>query len=170
MDVVVGLGSNLGAREATLTAAVADLGQLGSALRVSALYETDPVGPPQPSYLNAAVRLEVPGEPRVLLASLLDVERRYGRVRREKWGPRTLDLDILWIDGVSLTDPDLVVPHAALRERRFALAPLLDVAPEARHPVTGEALGDWLRALPEVGIRLVAGAGWARAKAAFLPL
>jgi 2-amino-4-hydroxy-6-hydroxymethyldihydropteridine diphosphokinase len=170
MDVVVGLGSNLGAREATLAAAVADLGQLGSALRVSALYETDPVGPPQPSYLNAAVRLEVPGEPRVLLARLLDVERRYGRVRREKWGPRTLDLDILWIDGVSHTDPDLVVPHAALRERRFALAPLLDVAPEARDPVTGEPLGDWLRALPEVGIRLVAGEGWARAKAAFLPL
>ena len=170
MDVVVGLGSNLGAREATLSAAVADLGQLGSVLRVSALYETDPVGPPQPSYLNAAVRLEAQGEPRALLASLLDVERRYGRVRREKWGPRTLDLDILWIDGVSMTDPDLVVPHTALRERRFALAPLLDVAPEARDPVTGEALADWLRALPEVGIQRIAGTEWARAKAAFLPL
>jgi 2-amino-4-hydroxy-6-hydroxymethyldihydropteridine diphosphokinase len=148
---------------------VADLGQLGGALRVSALYETDPVGPPQPSYLNAAVRLEAPGEPRALLVSLLDVERRYGRVRREKWGPRILDLDILWIDGVSLTEPDLVVPHAALRERRFALAPLLDVAPEARDPVTGEAFADWLRALPEVGIQRIAEAGWEHAKGAFLP-
>jgi 2-amino-4-hydroxy-6-hydroxymethyldihydropteridine diphosphokinase len=160
MDAVVGLGSNLGERETTLAAAVGELRGLGRLVAVSGLYETAPFGPPQPAYLNAAVRLEVPGEPRALLAQLLDVERRHGRERREKWGPRTLDLDILWILDVAIAEPDLVVPHAGLRERRFALVPLVDVAPEARHPRTGDPLVDWLRALPDAGVRRIAGPEW----------
>src|SRR4051812_23579136 len=112
VDVVVGLGGNLGDRETTLAAAVSDLGALGTVLAVSALYETAPVGPPQPAYLNAAARVETPLSPRALLDSLLAIERRHGRERREKWGSRTLDLDILWIVGAVVSEGDLVVPHA----------------------------------------------------------
>jgi 2-amino-4-hydroxy-6-hydroxymethyldihydropteridine diphosphokinase len=167
VDVVVGLGGNLGDRETTLAAAVSDLGTLGTVLAVSALYETAPVGPPQPAYLNAAARVETPLSSRALLEDLLAIERRYGRERREKWGPRTLDLDILWIYGEVVSEGDLVVPHARLRERRFALVPLLDVAPDARHPTTGELLGDWLAELPDEGIRWVESPLWAPLSTAF---
>src|SRR5262245_31986820 len=144
MDVVVGLGGNLGDRETTLASAVSEVAAHGTILAVSALYETAPVGPPQPAYLNAATRMETPLSPRTLLESLLAIERRHGRERAEKWGPRTLDLDILWILGAVVDEGDLIVPHPRLRERRFALVPLLDVAPDARHPATGEPLRDWV--------------------------
>ena len=161
MDVVVGLGGNLGDREATLASAVSELGALGTVLAVSALYETAPVGPPQPAYLNAAARVETPRSPRALLDGLLAIERRHGRERAQKWGPRTLDLDILWILGAVVSEDDLVVPHARLRERRFALVPLLDVAPDARHPTTDEPLRDWVAELPDEGIRRVEPPLWA---------
>ncbi|MBX3271339.1 MAG: 2-amino-4-hydroxy-6-hydroxymethyldihydropteridine diphosphokinase [Sandaracinaceae bacterium] len=144
--IVVGLGSNLGSREAFLCAAVRLLeGQAGLVVEArSALYETPPVGPPQPDYLNAAVRLETSLHPREVLPSLLAIEARLGRVRREPWGARTLDLDILYWAGGVVDEPGLRVPHARLSERSFAIAPLLDVAPElaARYacaPLRGRA-------------------------------
>jgi 2-amino-4-hydroxy-6-hydroxymethyldihydropteridine diphosphokinase len=94
-------------------------------------------GPPQPEYLNAAVLLAFDGAPLELLDALLAIEARLGRVRAERWGPRTIDLDLLWIDGVAVEDARLEVPHPRLRERAFALVPLLEVAPEARDPRTG---------------------------------
>lgn len=104
---------------------------LGSAVKArSPVYETPPVGPPQPSYLNAAFRLETDLGPEALLERLLDIEAMLGRVREVRWGPRTLDLDLLFIDGVEVRSPRLTVPHPRLHERAFALAPLLDVAPE----------------------------------------
>lgn len=135
LDVVVGLGTNLGDREATLRSAVEALRSLSEGdVVVSALYETAPVGPPQPHYLNAAVRLRTWLAPEALLDALLDVERSHGRIRRERWGPRTLDLDVLFAleDGAPLEHRSerLVVPHPHLEERSFALAPLLDVMPE----------------------------------------
>jgi 2-amino-4-hydroxy-6-hydroxymethyldihydropteridine diphosphokinase len=135
LDVAVGLGTNLGDREATLRSAALALRSLSEAeLVVSALYETAPVGPPQPHYLNAAVRLRTSLALDALLEVLLDIERAHGRVRRERWGPRTLDLDVLFAlsDGepVEHRSARLVVPHPHLLERSFALAPLLDVMPE----------------------------------------
>jgi 2-amino-4-hydroxy-6-hydroxymethyldihydropteridine diphosphokinase len=104
----------------------------------SRVYETAPVGGvAQGPFLNAAVALAWGGEPSALMAALLEVERALGRVRDVRWGPRTIDLDVLWIDGLVVTEPSLVVPHPALHERAFALAPLLDVAPEAQDPRTG---------------------------------
>jgi 2-amino-4-hydroxy-6-hydroxymethyldihydropteridine diphosphokinase len=165
-DAVVGLGSNLGDRLAALRGAVRAIREIAPPTALSPLYETDAVGAPGPAYLNAAVRLEWDGSPQALLAALLSIEERFGRVRRERFGPRTLDLDVLWIAGASLVEPDLVVPHPRLFERRFALEPLLDVAPDARHPSTGEALSTRLELLALGGVRRVADAGWVEAVAA----
>jgi 2-amino-4-hydroxy-6-hydroxymethyldihydropteridine diphosphokinase len=125
------------------------------------LYESEAVGPPQPDYLNAAVRGLYEDNAEELLRRLLVLERAHGRERRERWGPRTLDLDILWISNVEVSLPDLVVPHRHLGERGFALLPLLDVAPGALHPQTGEPLEKWLRALDPSSVRRVAGPEWA---------
>jgi 2-amino-4-hydroxy-6-hydroxymethyldihydropteridine diphosphokinase len=102
-------------------------------LGVSRVYETDPVGgPEQPAFLNAAIALAWDGEPLALLDVLQRIEHDLGRVRDVRWGPRTIDLDVLWIEGgVRIDDPRLVVPHPCLHERAFALRPLLDVAPDA---------------------------------------
>jgi 2-amino-4-hydroxy-6-hydroxymethyldihydropteridine diphosphokinase len=131
LDVVVGLGSNLGARERLLFDAVQGLAALPGAARVacSSLYASAPLGPPQPDYLNAAMRLRWSGTLPALLAGLLELERAAGRQRRERWGPRTLDLDVLWASTPCDT-PALRVPHPELERRWFALQPLLEVAPE----------------------------------------
>lgn len=125
---VVGLGSNVGDRIGMLRAAVR---KLPDVVAHSKVYETAPVGPFQADYLNAAVRIETALEPRALFEMMLSIERDLGRVRRERWGPRTIDLDLLWIEGRIVNDADLVVPHPHLLERAFALLPLLDVAPGA---------------------------------------
>lgn len=138
-DAVIGLGSNLGDRLENLRRAIASLAALGSFENVSALYDTEPVGPPQARFLNAAVRLTTPLDPGALLPALLAIEQRLGRERRERWGPRTLDLDILWVEGFMCADVGLTVPHPELRRRAFALLPLLDVAPHARDPRDGVA-------------------------------
>ncbi|MBK8171552.1 MAG: 2-amino-4-hydroxy-6-hydroxymethyldihydropteridine diphosphokinase [Sandaracinaceae bacterium] len=130
--VIVGLGSNLGDRERMLTSAL-DLLTKESTLRLvatSAIYETTAVGPEQPDFLNAAARFETTLSPHEVLAILLRTEAALGRVRREKWGPRTIDLDILWMQDTSLADATLTIPHPQLMERPFALAPLVDVAKE----------------------------------------
>lgn len=123
----VGLGANLGDRHLAFDRALALLP--GTVEALSPRYETPPIGPPQPSFLNAAVRLRTELAPLALLDALLAVERRLGRDRdREtRWGPRTLDLDVLLWPGRVLHEPRLHVPHPRLGERAFALAPLLDV-------------------------------------------
>jgi 2-amino-4-hydroxy-6-hydroxymethyldihydropteridine diphosphokinase len=143
--VVVGLGANLGPCVDTLAQAAEQLGAVGAVLARSQLYRTAPIGPEQPDFYNAAVLLETPQTPATLLASLLTMERHAGRIRDVRWGPRLLDLDILWISGVSCCEPNLVVPHPRLRERAFALRPLLDVAPDA-----GDAAGPYQAALEAV--------------------
>ena len=133
----IGIGSNLGDRRATIDGALRTLAATdGIAVdAVSSLYETPALGPPQPAYLNAAVRIRTTLDPDRLMDALLAIEAAHGRVRREKWGPRTLDLDVLVICDAALevieTDTAKVrAPHPHLRERSFALAPLLDVLPE----------------------------------------
>ncbi|MGE0787067.1 MAG: 2-amino-4-hydroxy-6-hydroxymethyldihydropteridine diphosphokinase [Sandaracinaceae bacterium] len=127
---VVGLGANLGSREAYLVAALRLLAERVRVVARSRLYVTAPVGPPQPDFLNAAARIETELAPDELLELALDIERRLGRVRRERWGPRTIDLDLLHWSGGAVDAPGLSLPHPRLAERPFALAPLLDVAPE----------------------------------------
>jgi 2-amino-4-hydroxy-6-hydroxymethyldihydropteridine diphosphokinase len=132
----LGLGSNLGDRWAHLRRAVDQLrgGNQVPVTSVSRVYETDPVGGPedQGPFLNLVVELAVaPGsDPYRLLEECHRLEAAAGRVRLVRWGPRTLDADVLWIDGVVLDDPDLTVPHPRWRERRFVLAPLGELAPD----------------------------------------
>lgn len=140
---VVGPGSNLGDREATLRGAVLRLGRLAATrlVRVSSLCETAPVGPvPQGPFLNGAALLETRLEPRRLLDALLEIERAFGRVREVRWGPRTLDLDLLLFGDAVLDEPGLSVPHPELLVRAFALSPLLEVWPDAIDPRTGRLL------------------------------
>jgi 2-amino-4-hydroxy-6-hydroxymethyldihydropteridine diphosphokinase len=129
---VLALGSNLGDRLAHLQRAVDGLaGRPGVTVEaVSAVYETDPIGPDQPDYLNAVVRLATTLSPHELLAAGQDEERRARRVRRERWGARTLDVDVLLVDGEEVHEPDLHLPHPRYHERLFVLIPLADVAPD----------------------------------------
>jgi len=123
------LGSNLGDRRQHLSQAVDSLPDV---VAVSPVYETDPVGGPsgQGPYLNVVVELHTAIAPRALLAICHRIEANSGRVRAERWGARTLDIDIIWMDGVTLDDEVLTIPHPRWRERRFVLAPLRDLAPE----------------------------------------
>jgi 2-amino-4-hydroxy-6-hydroxymethyldihydropteridine diphosphokinase len=131
----VGVGANLGDREATIRAAIAEL---PGVVAVSRLRETAPVGVvDQPSFLNGAVALETELGPRELLEALLAVERELGRERRERWGPRTIDLDLLLYGSAQIDEPGLTVPHPRLHERRFALEPLADLDPELVVPGRG---------------------------------
>jgi len=129
MRALLALGSNLGDRRAHLAAAVQDMPDL---VAVSGLYETAPVGGPddQGPFLNMVVALDADLSPHELLELCGRLERAAERVRVERWGPRTLDVDIVWIDGVAVDEPDLVVPHPRMLERRFVQVPLLDVAPD----------------------------------------
>ena len=147
----VGLGANLGDREATIRRAVALLDDTDgvAVVAVSSLRETDPWGPvEQPRYLNGALAVETELGPRRLLDTLLDVEHRLGRVREneERWGPRNIDLDLLLYGDFVLDEPGLAVPHPHLHERRFALEPLAELAPDAVVPGQGAVAG-LLRAL-----------------------
>ena len=141
MRAYVGLGSNLGDREATLRQAVAALREVPGVriVAVSAFRETDPVGfLDQPRFLNGAAAIETELSPQELLAALLEVERGLGRIRGgERYGPRTVDLDLLVYGGVSLAEPGLEIPHPRLHERRFALEPLAELAPGLEIPGKG---------------------------------
>jgi 2-amino-4-hydroxy-6-hydroxymethyldihydropteridine diphosphokinase len=140
LNAVVGLGANLGDRLRAMRLALAELSALARMVKTSHVYETAPVGPPQPAYLNAAALVAWDGTAEALLDALLAIEAKLGRVRgAQRFGPRTLDLDVLWIEGLAVEGERLIVPHPRLRERAFAVVPLLEVAPHARDPRTGEA-------------------------------
>ncbi|CCM62362.1 MULTISPECIES: 2-amino-4-hydroxy-6-hydroxymethyldihydropteridine diphosphokinase [Candidatus Neomicrothrix] len=128
MRTFLGLGSNLGDSRATLRWAVESLPDL---VAVSPVYETSPVGgPEQGTFLNLVVEMDTELRPIELLGMCHRLEGAADRVRGERWGPRTLDIDIIWMDGVELDDPDLTIPHASWKNRRFVLAPMRDLAPD----------------------------------------
>jgi 2-amino-4-hydroxy-6-hydroxymethyldihydropteridine diphosphokinase len=140
MLAVVGFGANLGDRLETMRLALRELARVALVGQTSRVYESAPVGGPlQPAFLNAAALVSPAGTPLELLFAMLSIEQRLGRVRRERWGPRTIDLDILWIEGLAVDTPRLIVPHPCLRERAFAMLPLLELAPAACDPRTGES-------------------------------
>lgn len=124
----LGLGSNLGAREALLREAVLAIPDV---VAVSPLFESEPVGgPEQGRFLNLVVQLETDLTPRELLEVCREREAAADRVRKERWGPRTLDVDVLWVDGSTVDDPDLIVPHPRMFVRAFVLEPLRFLAPD----------------------------------------
>jgi 2-amino-4-hydroxy-6-hydroxymethyldihydropteridine diphosphokinase len=137
----LGLGSNLGDRLANLQRAVDGLVSTDgiTVVAVSAVYETDPVGPDQPDYLNAVVAIDTALSARALLETAQRLEQLAHRVRLERWGPRTLDVDVLLVGDEIVDEPDLEVPHPRVRERAFVRVPLADVAPdiEAAMPPLG---------------------------------
>ena len=153
---VLSLGSNLGDRAATLQAAVDALQATPGirVTRVSRVYETDPVEvTDQPDFLNLVVVGRTTLEPEALLARGLSIEDAAGRVRRRRKGPRTLDVDVLWIEGVTVDEPDLEVPHPRMWERAFVLVPLAEIASQC---VSAEQL----QAVADQGIERSQSQGW----------
>ena len=139
MKVVIALGSNLGDRQATLDGAVDALKQIINVIKVSSYIETDPVGgPEQPDYLNAVLVGESDLEPSVLLSEMQAIELAAGRERLERWGARTLDLDLIAVGDLVMDTEFLTLPHPRAHERRFVLDPWLEVDPQALLPGFGE--------------------------------
>ncbi len=147
----IALGSNLGDSQATLTGALEALNSHPDvAVRCrSSAYQTAAVGPPQPDYLNACAVLETRLSAFELLGQMLTTEQQFGRQRRERWGPRTLDLDLLLYDHLVIDQPELQVPHPRMAERAFVLVPLAEIAPDWVEPVSGKAIALLLRELEQ---------------------
>ena len=153
--VYLSLGSNVGDREANLKTAIVRLGELGEVAAVSSTYETEPVEyTQQPWFLNCVVKLQTEKMPRQLLMQLLKIEQSMGRKRSGEQGvarvkgPRTIDIDILLFGHSVVDTAELTIPHPAMHERRFVLEPLVEIAPEERHPVFKRTIRELRDALP----------------------
>ena len=129
VPVYLGLGSNLGDRLSNLQRAVDVLGSAGGIriVQSSRVYETEPMGPPQPDYLNAVIEARTTLGAHELLAACLSVEREMGRIRGERWGPRVIDIDLLNYGRDTSEEPDLIIPHPRMHERAFVMVPLLEL-------------------------------------------
>jgi 2-amino-4-hydroxy-6-hydroxymethyldihydropteridine diphosphokinase len=153
----IALGSNLGDSQAILDAALSAIAQTpGIALQAqSNYYRTVAVGPPQPDYLNACALLKTALAPKTLLNALLEIEDRFGRVRRERWGARFLDLDLLMFDDLILHIPELQVPHPRLCDRAFVLVPLAEIAADWVEPLSGQSIASLAQAVDCSGVKKV---------------
>ncbi|MDM9380237.1 2-amino-4-hydroxy-6-hydroxymethyldihydropteridine diphosphokinase [Chlorogloeopsis sp. ULAP01] len=142
MHSAIALGSNMGDSHAILEAALETLARTpGIILKAkSHWYKTKAVGPPQPDYLNGCAILQVDILPQLLLEILLDIEKKSGRIREERWGPRLLDLDLLLYDDLILDTPNLQIPHPRMQERAFVLVPLAEIAPDWIEPISGRRI------------------------------
>ncbi len=149
IEAFIGIGSNLGDRLGNLGAAVDLLArEPGFAFRrVSLAYESAPIGPPQPRYLNAVAQVGTLLSPRATLARLRFIEEALGRVRRERWGSREIDLDLLLFGDCMIDETGLQVPHPLLAERAFVLGPLCEIAKDAWHPLLRMSAGELLQRL-----------------------
>ena len=138
--IYISIGSNIGDREENCRKAIKLLKENGIALkRESSLYETEPWGVKnQPKFINMAIEVETDKEPEELLRVLKEIEIEIGRKETVKWGPRVIDLDIIFYDDLILKTENLEIPHPLLHERDFVLKPLCEIAPEKKHPVTGK--------------------------------
>jgi 2-amino-4-hydroxy-6-hydroxymethyldihydropteridine diphosphokinase len=151
----IALGSNLGDSLTILTDALKILADTPSiTLQAhSSWYQTAPVGPPQPDYINGCALLDVQLTPQELLEALLRIEAQFGRIRKERNGPRTLDLDLLLFDDLILDMPNLQLPHPRMRERAFVLVPLAEIAPNWVEPISGKAIAQLVQTVDCSGVR-----------------
>lgn len=143
-----------------LSEALERMAQVAELVCISRLYQSAAVGPPQPDYLNAAALFDYPGPLSLLLESLSLIEVDLGRVRNERWGPRTLDLDILWAGTRTSSTSSLTVPHIELSRRAFALRPLLDVVPESSDPRSGVPYREILSEVEDQPIKELGNQKW----------
>lgn len=156
----IALGSNLGDSEQIIETALARLERidgmrLGLQTDTSArsqLYKTAPVGPPQPDYINACAIFHTSLSPEQVLQALLVTEAGFGRIRRERWGPRTLDLDLLFYGSRVMDTSSLTLPHPRMHERSFVLVPLAEIAPDWRHPVNQKTVKELLSQVNTSGV------------------
>jgi 2-amino-4-hydroxy-6-hydroxymethyldihydropteridine diphosphokinase len=163
--VYIGMGSNVGDRERQLFLAAQALTHIDAAavLRRSSLYESAPVGPSQPRFLNAVVEIECSLDPHQLLSILKQIEIDLGRQPGQKWGPRPIDLDILLWGGRTVAEVDLQIPHLEMHQRRFVLEPLCELNPEARHPVLGKTVAALLNGVLRQDVVRLSSPDWPEA-------
>jgi 2-amino-4-hydroxy-6-hydroxymethyldihydropteridine diphosphokinase len=157
----IALGANLGEPQATLEAALVALNQHPQITLEthSSWYLTAAIGPPQPDYVNGTAILQTNLSPPELMAQLLETENQFGRVRRERWGARTLDLDLLLFGDVILATPDLTIPHPRMYDRAFVLVPLAEIAPDWCDPCSGQTMQALAQTIDRSGVRLMTGIG-----------
>ncbi|MEM6253678.1 MAG: 2-amino-4-hydroxy-6-hydroxymethyldihydropteridine diphosphokinase [Cyanobacteria bacterium P01_D01_bin.156] len=149
----IALGSNLGDSEKTIERALVQLDRNDLRLGMrSQLYKTAPVGPPQPDYINACAIFHTTLSPEQVLKALLSIETHFGRIRRERWGPRTLDLDLLLYDDHIIDTPNLTLPHPRMQERAFVLVPLAEIAPDWQHPINQQTIQTLLKQVDIAGV------------------
>jgi 2-amino-4-hydroxy-6-hydroxymethyldihydropteridine diphosphokinase len=151
----IALGSNLGDSRQILHQALSTLHTLPTIELVaqSSVYQTVAIGPPQPDILNACALLNTTLSAQALLHQLLETEQQFGRVRRDRWGPRTLDLDLIFYGQQIITEPALHIPHPLLRVRAFVLVPLAEIAPHWRDPVSGQSVQTLCQAVDRSGVQ-----------------
>lgn len=171
-QAAIALGGNLGDSQRILSEAVQAI-DAAEGIRVLArshLYKTAPVGPPQPDYLNACIVVKTTLSARSLLHQLLRIENQFGRVRQERWGARSLDLDLLLFGEQIIDSPGLTVPHPRLHERAFVLVPLMDIAGQWQHPIFGKTITQLLDDLPAISSSAGLEDGIERLQSSLLPL
>jgi 2-amino-4-hydroxy-6-hydroxymethyldihydropteridine diphosphokinase len=154
----IALGSNLGDSINILKDSLQSLDRIpGITLQaVSSWYRTKPVGNPQPDYLNGCAMLEAQQSPQELLVLLQAIELQFGRIRKEKWGARTLDLDLILYENLIIDTPDLQIPHPRMRDRAFVLIPLAEIAPDAVDPVTQKTISQLAKIVDNSGVEIFA--------------
>ena len=150
---LIGIGSNIGLAAENCKKAIALIKKSITVTAQSSLYESEPVGKAdQAWFVNAAIQVQTTLAPEELLQLLLNIEQEFGRTRKEKWGPRIIDLDILDYEGLIMDSKVLILPHPEMTQRRFVLEPLCEIAGETMHPLEKKMISDLLKELPKTPV------------------